>query len=87
MDIHFLPKSKFFIGILYQQRIQCTLLKDDGLTTFQAASPLSFTDLMFFLMHRCRNLLWAHYPVVDPHIVNHAGEVGSGFHGLTTAEI
>jgi len=58
-----------------------------GLTVSQAASPLSFPDVMFFLMHRCRNLLWAHRPFIDANLVNQAGPEGPGFHGLAGTNI
>lgn len=59
----------------------------EGLAVPQAASPLSFPEVMFFLMHRCCNLLWAYYPVVDADIVNQAGEVGSRFHSLACTDV
>ena len=50
-------------------------------------SPLSFPDVMFFLVHRCRNLLWAHRPFIDANLINQAGPEGSGFHGLAGTDI
>jgi hypothetical protein len=56
MDIHFLFKSKIFIGILYRKRIQCTCSKS---LRFESIARTSYSSYNTFLHHLF------HYLVVD----------------------